>query len=109
LQFLLRSNITATSFIGKLNLTNMVRIKERYLLVNILYPSEASKTQIPDVPDLVVLHQPTTDALTPQALGRGIRAQVVELFGDHGSGVVSAQGKFWSSDLELSGTDQLID
>lgn len=64
----------------------MVRIKERYLLVNILYPSELGTK--PDVPDLVVLNQPTTDTLTPPALLRGIRAEVATLFGDYGSGAV---------------------
>ncbi|KAK7956613.1 rpp14 family protein [Apiospora aurea] len=47
----------------------MVRIKERYLLVNILYPSEIGVK--PGVPDVVVINQPTTDKLTPQALLRG--------------------------------------
>lgn len=64
----------------------MVRIKERYLLVNILYPSELGIK--PGVPDLVALNQPTTDALSPQALLRGIRAEVANLFGDYGSGTV---------------------
>ena len=64
----------------------MVRIKERYLLVNILYPGELG-TKAADVPDLVVLNQPTTDALTPPALLRGIRAEITALFGDYGSGM----------------------
>ncbi len=64
----------------------MVRIKERYLLVNILYP-DFSKEKA-SVPDVVVLHQPTTDSLTPQALARGIRSEVASLFGDYGSGAV---------------------
>ena len=64
----------------------MVRIKERYLLVNILYPSELGTN--PKLPDVVLLNQPTTDALTPQALVRGIRAEIAELFGDFGSGAV---------------------
>lgn len=63
----------------------MVRIKERYLLVNILYPSELGTK--PDVPDLVVLNQPTADALTPGALLRGLRAEIADLFGDYGSGM----------------------
>ncbi len=64
----------------------MVRLKERYLLVNILYP-EAPK-EPSRVPDFVVLNQPTTDSLTPQALARGVRAEVDNLFGDYGSGAV---------------------
>lgn len=66
----------------------MVRIKERYLLVNILYPGELGTNKVAaDVPDLVVLNQPTTDALTPPALLRGIRAEITALFGDYGSGM----------------------
>ena len=71
----------------------MVRIKERYLLVNILYPGElgtntnTKPAAAADVPDLVVLNQPTTDALTAPALLRGIRAEITSLFGDYGSGM----------------------
>ena len=72
----------------------MVRIKERYLLVNILYPGELQVGTINTnnkpggvVPDLVVLHQPTTDALTPGALLRGLRAEIADLFGDYGAGM----------------------
>jgi len=70
----------------------MVRIKERYLLVNILYPPEAGKSSQTSLPDFVRVNQPTTDELTAPALTRGIRAQVTEIFGDYGAGVVSIQG-----------------
>lgn len=64
----------------------MVRIKERYLLVHILYPDElGSKSTVPDV---VVLNQPTTDQLSAGALVRGIKAEVSALFGDFGAGAV---------------------
>lgn len=69
----------------------MVRLKNRYLLVNILYP-ELEKTAIlksSGVPDVVAINQPTTNALTQHALLKGIRAQISELFGDYGSGAVS--------------------
>ncbi|WYZ45198.1 hypothetical protein EsH8_VIII_000514 [Colletotrichum jinshuiense] len=66
----------------------MVRIKERYVLVNILYPPEPSKQQTSSVPDFVVLHQPTTGSLTPQSLLKAIRAEVATLFGDYGSGAI---------------------
>ncbi|KAH8681535.1 Rpp14 family [Xylariales sp. PMI_506] len=73
----------------------MVRIKERYLLVNILYPNELGKK--PEIPDIVVINQPTTDSLTPGALLRGIRAEVAALFGDYGSGAIgSLQVKYIS-------------
>ncbi|GKT79945.1 LOW QUALITY PROTEIN: Rpp14/Pop5 family protein [Colletotrichum tofieldiae] len=74
----------------------MVRIKERYVLVNILYPPDVSKQQAPNVPDFVVMHQPTTGSLTPQSLLKAIRAEVATLFGDYGSGAIEGnlQGIF---------------
>ncbi|RDL39827.1 Uncharacterized protein BP5553_04167 [Venustampulla echinocandica] len=69
----------------------MVRLKNRYLLVNILYP-ELEKTTTPKsnaVSDVVAINQPTTNALTQHALLKGIRSQILELFGDYGSGAVS--------------------
>ncbi|KAF7947800.1 hypothetical protein EAE96_008879 [Botrytis aclada] len=68
----------------------MVRIKNRYLLVNILYPelekNPGSKEKLPDV---VVFNQPTVDALTSRALLRGIQLEVANLFGDYGSGAIA--------------------
>ncbi|QUC16649.1 uncharacterized protein UV8b_00890 [Ustilaginoidea virens] len=64
----------------------MVRIKERYLLVNIIYPPDAKNAATHNVPSLVVQHQPTRETLTPQALLKGIRAHVALLFGDCGLG-----------------------
>ncbi|KAI1093050.1 Rpp14 family protein [Rostrohypoxylon terebratum] len=64
----------------------MVRIKERYLLVKILYPDELGSR--PDLPDVVVINQPTTDKLNQAALLRGIREEVANLFGDYGSGAM---------------------
>lgn len=61
----------------------MVRTKERYLLVNILYPREIGTS--PDLPSLVLVNRPTTAALTQQALLRALRAEVATLFGDCGS------------------------
>lgn len=66
----------------------MVRIKERYILVNILYPPDASEQQATNVPDFVVMHQPTTGQLTPQSLLKALRAEVATLFGDYGSGAI---------------------
>ncbi|KAI6091262.1 Rpp14 family protein [Hypoxylon rubiginosum] len=68
----------------------MVRIKERYFLVKILYPGDLGSR--PDIPDVVVLNQPTTDQLNPGALLRGIRAEVASLFGDYGSGAIEGGG-----------------
>ncbi|KAJ6444303.1 Rpp14 family [Purpureocillium lavendulum] len=66
----------------------MVRIKERYLLVNIVYPPEAASKTASRVPDLVVHRQPTVERLTPQALLRAIRTEAALLFGDYGAGAL---------------------
>ncbi|KAI1357804.1 Rpp14 family protein [Xylaria arbuscula] len=68
----------------------MVRIKERYLLVNILYPTELGTRA--NLPDVVVLNQPTSGELTPVGLLRAIRAEVAALFGDYGSGALDGGG-----------------
>ncbi len=67
----------------------MVRLKNRYILVNILYPELEKDQSKQNVPDFVVFNQPTTDQLTAQALLRGIRSEISSLFGDYGSGAVS--------------------
>lgn len=66
----------------------MVRIKERYLLVNIVYPPVSAKEKSATLPLPVVQHQPTIEKLTPQALLKGIRAEVSTLFGDFGAGAL---------------------
>jgi ribonuclease P/MRP protein subunit POP5 len=67
----------------------MVRVKHRYLLVNILYP-ELEKGQVhPKVPDVVVFNQPTTDALTASVLMKALRETALSLFGDYGAGAIS--------------------
>jgi ribonuclease P/MRP protein subunit POP5 len=77
----------------------MVRLKNRYLLCNILYPGQTASSATP-VPDLVLLNQPTTDDLTPNLLVRAIRAQVADLFGDYGAGAIAdsltGRGSDWS-------------
>ncbi|KAI0100912.1 ribonuclease P/MRP protein subunit [Nemania sp. FL0031] len=84
----------------------MVRIKERYLLVNILYPGELGTR--PNLPDVVVLNQPTSDELTPAALLRAIRAEVAALFGDYGSGALEGGGFSvpLASNLDLYSSDR---
>ncbi|KAK8219316.1 RNA-binding protein pop5 [Zalaria obscura] len=68
----------------------MVRLKHRYLLINILYPEPTAVTKTAsDVPDVVQFHQPTSDKLTAALLARTIRDGVAELFGDYGSGMVA--------------------
>jgi len=74
----------------------MVRIKERYLLVNIVYLPDPAKAAKSDMPDFVLNHQPTIEKLTPGALIRGIRAEVASLYGDCGSGaLMSCSGEYW--------------
>jgi ribonuclease P/MRP protein subunit POP5 len=67
----------------------MVRVKNRYLLVNILYPELEKTAPKTKVPDVVAFNQPTTNALTPHVLLRKIKEEVAELFGDYGSGAIS--------------------
>ncbi|KAL8854391.1 MAG: hypothetical protein Q9221_000878 [Calogaya cf. arnoldii] len=71
----------------------MVRIKHRYLLVNILYPEPPKSQGTPhrplEVPDLVSIHQPTSDDLTPQLLAKAIRDQILLMYGDYGLGITS--------------------
>jgi ribonuclease P/MRP protein subunit POP5 len=67
----------------------MVRLKNRYLLVNILYPEATGSSSGSKVPNVVSINQPTTDALTPHILLKAIRAEVLHLFGDYGSGAIA--------------------
>ncbi|KAK7228799.1 hypothetical protein V2G26_000969 [Clonostachys chloroleuca] len=69
----------------------MVRVKERYLLVNIIYPpAEGSRVGKSTTPNLVVQHQPTTENLTPGILVRALKSQVASLFGDYGAGCLES-------------------
>ena len=74
----------------------MVRIKHRYLLVNILYPEqEARKTKQSgsdskdDLPYTVQFRRPGPEQLNGKLLTRLIREGVADLFGDYGSGMVT--------------------
>lgn len=67
----------------------MVRVKFRYLVLNFLYPEPAGKSKTP-LADLIQIHSPTPDALHPGVIMRMIRSGVEELYGDYGSGMVSA-------------------
>ncbi len=66
----------------------MVRIKHRYLLVQILYPS-VEKTDS-KAPDSVLFHAPTPPHISSSTLIHLLRTQVGLLFGDYGSGVLAA-------------------
>lgn len=66
----------------------MVRIKERYLLVNIIYPPQAPKPGDAALPNLLVQHQPTIENLSAGALAKAIKDKVALLFGDYGAGAM---------------------
>ena len=68
----------------------MVRTKERYLLVNILYPPDPSRPAPANVPEYVSVHRPTVDHVNAQVLARGIKTAVATLFGDYGSGATES-------------------
>jgi len=74
----------------------MVRLKHRYLLVNILFPSPKSATTTTRTPtgqDIIPyglqFRSPSSDKLDARLLLRVIRDGVAELYGDYGSGKVS--------------------
>ena len=94
----------------------MVRIKHRYLLVQILYPgsptsstsqTSASKATISStanqLPQIVEFHRPTPDDITPQVLLKLVRDHIQLLYGDYGVGVVGGalSGKLLSSRVLL--------
>jgi ribonuclease P/MRP protein subunit POP5 len=73
----------------------MVRIKHRYLLLYILYPSdppsERSRTATDEVPDLIKFHRPTPDDFDSAALRRLITNHVSQIFGEYGVGAVNGR------------------
>lgn len=74
----------------------MVRIKHRYLLINILYPvgqATQLKVSAAGLPDLVHFHQPTSTNFSHDMLRRLIRDGVTELFGDYGAGMIAGSLK----------------
>ncbi|KAJ5916795.1 hypothetical protein N7504_000810 [Penicillium tannophilum] len=66
----------------------MVRLKNRYLLIDILYPDPATwpsttpKSTSTSTSAQLAIHSPTSDALTPGLLAKMIREEVSELYGD---------------------------
>lgn len=70
----------------------MVRLKHRYLLLDILYPDPStwpssnptSKAATPSAQ--LAIHSPTSNALTPGLLAKMIREEVSEIYGDWGVG-----------------------
>ena len=86
----------------------MVRLKHRYLLVNILYPDErTSNVRLAQkagefVPYGLQFRQPSSEKFSIQMLLRVIREGVAELFGDYGSGKVSASLQSTFSKLPIA-------
>jgi ribonuclease P/MRP protein subunit POP5 len=71
----------------------MVRVKNRYLVVNYLYPTAATLSSKDALPGALQFHQPTPDEFHPGKLAGAIQAGVAELFGDYGAGMVSTSLK----------------
>lgn len=72
---------------NRLSTRNMVRIKHRYLLINILFPEPQKDDK--NIPEIIQFHRPTPDALTAQLLAQIIRENISLLYGDYGVGVTS--------------------
>jgi len=69
---------------------NMVRVKNRYLVVNFLYPASNTSTRSGEaLPAVVQFHAPTPDAVQPGQFVRMVKDGIAELFGDYGMGMVS--------------------
>lgn len=78
---------TITAIFTFLSSTIMVRIKHRYLLVNILYPESAQNASAKKASNHVVnIHRPSPDAVTPSLLARMLRECIAHMFGDWGMG-----------------------
>lgn len=77
----------------------MVRIKHRYILINVLYPHDASKSASASAKEAIAwtvqFRRPSSDRLDGKLVQRLIRDGVSELFGDYGAGMIagSLQGK----------------
>ncbi|USW56974.1 Putative RNase P subunit Pop5/Rpp14/Rnp2 [Septoria linicola] len=83
----------------------MVRIKHRYLLINVLYPQEdkpktanPSKSEEP-LPWTIQFRRPSSDRFDGKLLHRMVKDGVSELFGDYGAGMIagSLQVKYCSA------------
>lgn len=74
----------------------MVRLKHRYLLVNILYPEDnkdkkhSKNSAGEDVPLALQFRRPSDDRVDAKLLARLIREGVADLFGDYGSGMTAS-------------------
>ncbi|KAJ5611235.1 hypothetical protein N7510_007954 [Penicillium lagena] len=65
----------------------MVRLKNRYLLLDILYPDPSARpNNTKSASPQLSIHSPTPDTLTPGLLAKMVREEVSALFGDWGVG-----------------------
>lgn len=87
------------------HIAKMVRLKNRYLLVNILYPESGEGSTKTKIPDVIAFNQATAQALNPQALLKALRAEIQFLFGDFGSGAISdsLSGRFCTFKVPIMG------
>jgi ribonuclease P/MRP protein subunit POP5 len=69
----------------------MVRIKYRYLLLNMLFPgsSPSTSSSSPAKPFSIIFNSPTPPHFQAASLINLIRESVAELFGDYGVGVIA--------------------
>jgi ribonuclease P/MRP protein subunit POP5 len=69
----------------------MVRVKHRYLLLNILFPesSSATSSSISAAPFPLTFHSPAPSHFQAVSLLQLIRESVAELFGDYGVGTIA--------------------
>lgn len=86
----------------------MVRVKHRYLLINILYPEPEQYPRKATLPDTIQFHHPSPDDLTPQLLARAVRDQISLLYGDYGAGLTNSglNGSFYPLRSSNSATEQ---
>jgi ribonuclease P/MRP protein subunit POP5 len=71
----------------------MVRVKHRYLLINILYPTDPPpgvKLPPAGVPDFIRFHAPSPTDFLSADLARLIRGAIVDLAGDYGAASTSS-------------------
>lgn len=72
----------------------MVRIKHRYLLFNILYPSNDSSAPAPTPPiSYISIHRPSPAHVTARHVLSTLRNNISNIFGDHGLGVTQSSLK----------------
>lgn len=79
----------------------MVRLKQRYILFEILYPPAEDEQLFSNSPEdaLLGLHQSSPASINPQSLTRSIRKVIQDHFGDHGAGTAGLliQVKYFSN------------